>query len=123
MSHPANPYQWPPKPQTVPGGRFSAKQFVTMMILGPRRLLTSRISGKCAALMVFLCTPSLLFSAALTIPALLFQSPNQQAYYYFGQLIQRDPTNWLIMPFVAACALGALIMPAATADLRIVGEV
>jgi hypothetical protein len=93
-----------------------------MMLLGPQRLLTSRISGKCAALMVFLCSPSLLFAAALTLPALLFQSPNQQAYFYFGQLIQREPANWLIMPIVAACALSALIMPAALPEPRMANE-
>ena len=89
-----------------------------MLFLGPQRLLTSRISGKCATLMVFLCSPSLLFCAALTVPSLLFQSPNQQAYFYFGQIIQRDPANWLIMPVVAACALSALIIPAAMPEPR-----
>jgi hypothetical protein len=110
------------EPQPAPHGQFSAKHLATMILLGPQRLLTSRISRKCAALMVFLCSPSLLFAAALTIPALLFQSPNQQAYFYFGQLIQREPMNWLVMPLVAACALSALIMPAALPEPRVTAE-
>ncbi len=105
--------EWSEILPTASHDQSRAKQFVAMLSLGPRRLFTSRISGKCAALMVFLCSPSLLFCAALTIPALLFQSPSQQAYFYFGQFIQREPANWLLMPLVAACALIALIIPAA----------
>ena len=50
-----------------------------MFFSGPKVLLTSRISGTCALVMILLCSPALLFSAMLTLPALIFQSPQQNA--------------------------------------------
>ena len=86
--------------------------FSLMLYRGPKRLVTSRISTKCAALMMFLCSPSILFCAVLTIPAMLFQSPNQQAYFYFSRVLNQDPGRWLVMPLALVCTLLALAIPA-----------
>jgi len=84
-----------------------------IFIYGPRQLLTSRISMKCAALMVAMCSPSLLFCSILTIPALLFRSPEQHAYFYFGKLLNEDPSRWLVLLLAGVCALMSLAIPAA----------
>ena len=84
-----------------------------LLFVGPRQLLTSRISGKCAAAMIVMCTPSLLCSAILTIPAILFQSPQQHAYFYFSRGLEGDPVRWLAMGLAAICAVLSLAMPAA----------
>ena len=84
-----------------------------LLFIGPRQLLTSRISGKCAAAMVVMCTPSLLCSAILTIPAMLFQSPQQHAYFYFSRGLEGDPFRWVAMLLAAVCAFLSLAMPAA----------
>jgi hypothetical protein len=76
-------------------------------------LLTSRISAKCATMMTALCMPSLLFCATLTIPALIFQSPEQQEYFYFSKVLNEDPTRWLALLLAGACALFSLAVPAA----------
>lgn len=89
-------------------------RFLKMLCFtGPRQLLTSRISGKCAAAMVAMCTPSLLCSAILTIPAMLFQSPQQHAYFYFSRGLEGDPIRWVAMILAALCAILSLAMPAA----------
>ena len=84
-------------------------------ISGPWLLFTSRLSVNSALLMILLCAPALLFSAMLTIPALLFQSPQQHAYYYFAKVLDQDPTRWIILALATVCAVIALAVPAATA--------
>lgn len=84
-----------------------------IFIQGPRLLLTSRISVKCAAMMMALCMPSLLCCAILTIPAWIFQSPQQQAYFYFAKMLNEDPTRWLVLALAGLCTLLALAVPAA----------
>jgi hypothetical protein len=79
---------------------------------GPKQLITSRISAKCAGFMAALCAPSLLCSFLLTIPALLFRSPEQHAYFYFSQMINEDPTKWLVVVLATACAFLSLAVPA-----------
>jgi len=82
-------------------------------IQGPRLLLTSRISLKCAAMMAALCMPALLCWTILTIPSLIFQSPHQQAYYYFSKTLNEDPTRWFVLLLAGACAIFSLAVPAA----------
>jgi len=84
-----------------------------IFIQGPRLLLTSRISVKCATLMTALCMPALLCWATLTIPALIFQSPHQHAYFYFSQIINEDPTRWFVLLLAGICAIFSLAVPAA----------
>lgn len=62
--------------------------------------------------MAALCAPSLLCCSLLTIPALLFQSPEQHAYFYFSKMLNEDPTHWLVVFLAAACAILSLAVPA-----------
>ena len=81
-------------------------------IAGPKVLFTSRISGKCAALMVMMCSPSLVFFSVLTIPPILFQSPQQNAYFYFAGILNQDPSRWLVLLLAAICTVLSLAIPA-----------
>lgn len=81
-------------------------------ICGPRLLLTSQLSAKDASLMILLCAPALLFCSMLIFPAMIFQSPQQQAYFYFAQILNQDPTRWIILTFAGICAIMALAVPA-----------
>jgi hypothetical protein len=95
------------------------EKFLRMMLYhGPRQLLTSRISGKCAAVMVAMCSPALLFCSLLTLPTLLFRSPEQHAYFYFSRLINEDPSRWLVLMLAWICALMSLAIPATMAIPR-----
>ncbi len=88
--------------------RYTRLTFVS----GPKKLLTSRISGKCAACMMMMCSPALLFCALLTIPAMLFQSPQQHAYFYFAQTLDHDPARWIVLTMSAICVIMSLAVPA-----------
>ncbi len=81
-------------------------------ICGPRLLLTTQLSAKNASLMILLCAPALLFCSMLIIPAMIFQSPQQQAYFYFAQILNQDPIRWVILAFAGVCAVMALAVPA-----------
>ena len=82
------------------------------LISGPWLLLTSRLSTKNASLMMLLCAPALLLCGLLTLPALIFQSPQQQAYYYFGQILTQESVSWSILALTGFCTLTALAIPA-----------
>lgn len=83
------------------------------LFVGPRLLLTTHLSHKSASMMIMLCAPALLCCAMLTLPALLFQSPQQQAYFYFAQVLDQDPTRWVGLALALVCTLIALAVPAA----------
>lgn len=97
-----------------------AKHFLWLtFVVGPKLLFTSRISGKCAAIMMIMCSPSLLFCSILTFPALIFQSPQQQAYFYFSKVLDQDPTRWIVLLLAGICALLSLAVPASMQPPRI----
>ena len=79
---------------------------------GPKQLLTSRISPKCAAIMAAMCAPSLLFCSLLTIPAMIFQSPYQNAYFQFSHVLEGDSTRWIVLFLAGICAIMSLAVPA-----------
>lgn len=79
---------------------------------GPFLLLTSRLSVKSAAIMILLCAPALLLTAVLTVPAMLFTSPEQNAYFQFAQAINADPTRLVVLALAAVCTVVALAVPA-----------
>ncbi|MCX6873695.1 MAG: hypothetical protein NTW21_07785 [Verrucomicrobia bacterium] len=58
---------------------------------GPKVLVPSQISVKCAVAMVAMCAPALLFRTLLTLPALIFQSSQQHACFYFAKVPDKDP--------------------------------
>ncbi len=117
MSHAPDPV--PTQPANAFTG-FSPVKAATRLarltfISGPRLLLTSRLSAKSAALMIMLCAPALLLTAMLTVPAMLFQSPQQHAYFYFAKILQQNPIHWPMLALVAACTVVALAVPATEA--------
>ncbi len=83
-----------------------------VFVRGPMVLLTSQISGLCGVLMILLCTPSLLYCAMLTIPGVVFNSPEQHAYFYFSKVLNEDPSRWIILLVAGLCTLLALALPA-----------
>jgi hypothetical protein len=83
-----------------------------IFIRGPKQLLTSRISAKCAAIMVLMCSPSLLFCALLTLPAMIFQAPYQNSYFYFARMLENDPSRWFVLALTGICAILSLLAPA-----------
>ena len=94
-------------------GFSSVRRYLKLtFISGPKVLLTSRISGKCAFIMSLMCTPSLIFCFMLTVPGLIFQSPHQQAYFYFSKMLDEDPYRWIVLALAGICTLMSLAVPA-----------
>ena len=81
-------------------------------ISGPKQLLTSRISGTCAVFMAMMCAPALLFCSILTIPAMIFQSPQQNAYFHFAKVLEQDPARWVVLVLAGVCAVMSMAIPA-----------
>ncbi len=95
-----------------------ARYLKLIFFSGPKVLLTSRISGKCAFIMVLMCSPALLASFILTVPGLVFQSPYQHAYFYFSSALNEDPTRWITLILAGICALLSLAVPANMSERR-----
>ena len=62
--------------------------------------------------MIMLCAPALLLTALLTVPAMLFTSPEQNAYFQFAHEINADPTRLIVLALTAVCTMIALAVPA-----------
>lgn len=86
--------------------------FILIFLKGPKMLLTSQISGLCGLLMILSCVPSLLYCAMLTIPGIVFNSPDQQAYFYFSKVLDDDPSHWIVLGVTGLSTLFALALPA-----------
>lgn len=98
---------------TVDHGLWRVLRFLKLIFIsGPRVLLTSQISIKCAVAMIIMCLPALSFSALLTLPGLVFQSPQQNAYFYFAKVLEQDPTRWIVLSLTGLCVLLSLALPA-----------
>ena len=99
-----------------PLGTFTLRGMTRLLrmtfISGPILLFTSRLSVKSASIMIMLCVPTLLLTAVLTIPPLLFTSPDQNAYFQFAHTINSDPTRLLVLALAGICTVLALAIPA-----------
>ena len=100
------------------GRRLLTRWLRLTFITGPKILLTSRISGKCAFLMFMMCMPSLVYFALLTIPALIFRSPSQHAFFYFSLVLDEDPDRWIVLCLAGFCALMSLAIPATLREAK-----
>ena len=119
MIHPATTHTVPGEVDSASLGISRARRYVRTIYLGPKVLLTSRITGKCAAFMMLMCAPSLLFCSLLTLPALIFQSPQQHAYFQFSRVLEQDPSRWAVLLLVSICTLMSLAVPANMAAPKI----
>ena len=68
--------------------------------------------------MSLMCLPSLIFCLMLTVPGLIFQSPHQQAYFYFSKVLDEDPCRWIVLGLSAICTLMSLAVPATMREAK-----
>jgi len=107
---------WSSAAQTTSHGRPSVLEFLKLtFISGPKVLLTSQISLKCALAMIIMCMPALLMCSILTLPALVFQSPEQNGYFYFAKVLEQDPARWIGLLLAGLCVILSLALPATMA--------
>ncbi|MEI6656607.1 MAG: hypothetical protein WCP45_17725 [Verrucomicrobiota bacterium] len=121
MSHIATPAYFYRNPKAGNHGFRRVMQCLKLTFFcGPKVLFTSQISLKCAAAMITMCAPALFFCAILTLPALVFQSPQQNAYFYFARILNEDPTRWAVLILAGLCVVLSLSLPATMAAPRTV---
>jgi hypothetical protein len=89
-----------------------------VFVTGPRLLLTSPLGGRNALFMILLCAPPLLYGMLLIVPPLIFSTPQQQAYFYFSEIVNEDPSRWIGFALVSCCSVFALAMPATSQKAR-----
>jgi len=83
-------------------GHFDGRFFRNWFIDGPRLLLTGRFTRREAAFIAMSAVPALLGVAVITLPAYLFNSPQHNAFYHFGQCLKGE--NFALIPM----GIGAL---------------
>ncbi|MES2657868.1 MAG: hypothetical protein V4689_04575 [Verrucomicrobiota bacterium] len=85
-------------------------------ITGPRKMFTSRMSSRCATYIMLLCLPAIALFLAITLPPIIFQSPDQKAYFYFATTLSRDLSSGYILALSVLCMFVAMALPAAEPD-------
>jgi hypothetical protein len=81
---------------------------------GPRLLLTGRFSHREAAFIAISALPALLALGFIMLPAYLFDSPQQNAFYHFGQSLKGDNTSLIPMAFGVISSLFSFRFPHST---------
>jgi hypothetical protein len=92
-------------------GHFNGQYFRSWFIDGPRLLLTGRFTQREGAFIVMSALPALLAVALITVPAYLFNSPQQNAFYHFAQCLKADNTSLIPMAFGAVASLFSFRFP------------
>ncbi|MEK7952092.1 hypothetical protein [Luteolibacter soli] len=95
-------------------GHFDGRFFRSWFIDGPRLLLTGRFSHREAAFIAISALPALLALGLITLPALLFDSPQQNAFYHFGQYLKGENTAMMPMALGVISALFSFRFPHST---------
>lgn len=78
---------------------------------GPRLLFTSRLSLRTAGFMIAAAVPAIVCSTVMTVPALVYSTPESNAYFYFGRIMQTDPVSWIPLGVASFCSILALAVP------------
>lgn len=109
LSHPANPEPGEPavaaatsemkkssgnrrRQMTVEDffGQFDREFFRNWFIDGPRLLLTGKFSRRAAGFMIAGALPAIAAALFLTVPGMLFPTPQHQAFFQFGKVLNSD---------------------------------
>ncbi len=94
-------------PATASGARL-----IPRFLSGPARLFTARFSHRNAFYMVMLCLPALAVTILFTLPGILFDSPAQNQYFHFAQVLDQGGERWLAMGLSACCSFLCFMVPA-----------
>jgi hypothetical protein len=95
-------------------GHFDGRFFRSWFIDGPRLLLTGRFTHREAAFIAMSALPALLAVALITLPAYLFSSPQQNAFYHFGQCLKGESFALLPMAVGVVSSLFGFRFPHST---------
>jgi hypothetical protein len=74
-------------------------------------MFTSRLSLRNAGFMAAAAIPAIVCTTAMTVPAMVYSTPEANSYFYFGRILQSDPASWIPMGIAAICTFLALAVP------------
>ncbi len=86
--------------------------FVFRLLNGPIRLFKAQFTFRNAVCLVALSVPALLVTLLLTLPALLFTTPQHNEYFEFAKQLDQGGDRWLAMGLSACCSLLCFAIPA-----------
>ncbi len=86
--------------------------FAFRLLTGPVRLVKAQFTGRNAICLVALSVPALLVTALLTVPALLFTTPQHYEYFEFAKQLDQGSDRWLALGLSACCSFLAFAIPA-----------
>lgn len=87
-----------------------------VLITGPRKLMRSQLSARSSSFIMLLCIPAIVLFVLATVPTMIFQSPEQAAYFYFARTLSQDLSSGFILALSVLCMIFAFVLPAAEAD-------
>lgn len=71
---------------------FDKEYFREWFVEGPRLLLAGCFSRRAAGFMIAAASPAILAALFLTVPGLLFHTPEQNQFFYFARIIESEAT-------------------------------
>ena len=95
----------------TPVFRAARKPSVLRFLAGPARLLTAQFNTWNAICLVALCVPALLVTALLTLPGIIFTSPQHYEYFEFAKQLNQGGDRWIAMGLSACCCLVCFAVP------------
>lgn len=75
-------------------------------------MFTSHLTPRNATILSLLCLPPLLLFAGIHLPTLIFDSPEQNTYFYFARGFSQDLSSSVSLWMAAICLTFALALPA-----------
>jgi hypothetical protein len=75
--------------------RFDREFFREWFVEGPRLILTGRFTPRDAGFMIAAATPAILSALFLTVPGLLFHTPEHNQFFHFAKIIEGETPSAL----------------------------
>ena len=86
------------------------------LVTGPRKLFRSRLSTRSSSFIMLLCIPAIALFVLATVPTMIFQSPEQAAYFHFARTLSQDLSSGFVLALSVLCMIFAFVLPAAEPD-------
>jgi hypothetical protein len=91
--------------------RLDGQFFHSWFIDGPRLLLKGKYSRRAAGFMIVAAVPALAAVMFLTLPALLFPTPQHNAFFYFGKGVTSDVASYVPLALGLISSIFSLRLP------------
>jgi hypothetical protein len=81
------------------------REKLTLALAGPRALLEARYDKKQAVVLMLAALPCILALLVLTVPSVLFPTPEHREFYQFAWALTHEPVSFIPM-LIGAVTLG-----------------